>query len=215
MFKDKDGRKLNVPEEIGINTTFGILLLVDSSGARVKAFKRQHGLEALEINTAILSEWISGGGIRPVTWATLSDVLDDAGLTTLSDTIREAFGGSGEDLHNKLKVLVCVGVCACMCVCVCVWGGGVGVGTGVCACICVGVGGCVGVGVCACILYRILFIGQRKIIILGSVRHNYIRSKLSQLTVRYYHAARYFSIALRCFHASVEVSLPALFRLEP
>ena len=122
MFKDKDGSKLNVPEEIGINTTFGILLLVDSSGARVKAFKRQHGLEALEINTAILSEWISGGGIQPVTWATLSDVLADAGLSTLSDTIREAFFcGSGEDLHNKLKVLVCVGVCACMCVC----GGGV------------------------------------------------------------------------------------------
>ena len=169
MFKDKDGRKLNVPEEIGINTTFGILLLVDSSGARVKAFKRQHGLEALEINTAILSEWISGGGIQPVTWATLSDVLADAGLTTLSDTIREAFGGSGEDLHNKLKVLVCVGVCACMCVCVggvwvreCVhayvwvWGGDVGVG--VCACICVCVwGGGVGVGVCACIPYRMLF----------------------------------------------------------
>ena len=33
--------------------------------------------------------------------------------------------------------------------------------------------------------YNTLFIGQRKIIILGSVRHNYIRSKLSQLTVRY------------------------------
>ena len=63
--------------------------------------------------------------------------------------------------------------------------------------------------------YRMLFIGQRKIIILGSVRHNYIRSKLSQLTVRYIHAVRYFSIALHCFHASVEVSLPALFRLEP
>ena len=29
--------------------------------------------------------------------------------------------------------------------------------------------------------YSMLFIGQRKIIILGSVRHNYIRSKLSQL----------------------------------
>ena len=177
-------------EEIGINyTTFGILLLQDGSGARVKAFERQHREVALEINTAILSEWISGGGIRPVTWGTLSDVLADVGLTTLSDTIRETFFcGSGEDLHNKLKVLVCMGVCACMCVC-----GGVGVG--VCACICVGVGGgvwvwecvhayvwvwecvhacvcvwggggCVGVGVgvCACIPYRMLFIGQRKII---------------------------------------------------
>ena len=30
-----------------------------------------------------------------------------------------------------------------------------------------------------------LLIGQRKIIILGSVRHNYIRSKLSPLTVRF------------------------------
>ena len=33
--------------------------------------------------------------------------------------------------------------------------------------------------------YSMLFIGQRKIIILGSVRHIYIRSKLFQLTVRY------------------------------
>ena len=112
-------------EEIGINyTTFGILLLQDGSGARVKAFERQHREVALEINTAILSEWISGGGIRPVTWGTLCDVLTDVGLTTLSDTIREAFFCSSGRTYRTSSEYVCVwegGECVHACVCV---GGG-------------------------------------------------------------------------------------------
>ena len=62
--------------------------------------------------------------------------------------------------------------------------------------------------------YSTLFIGQRFWAVSGIITsgQNYPSWPSG---INYILAARYFSIALRCFHASVEVSLPALFLLEP
>ena len=40
-----------------------------------------------QVNTEVLQQWITGRGKHPVTWKTLTEVLDDIGLTTLAADI--------------------------------------------------------------------------------------------------------------------------------
>ena len=91
VFQDDKGRSFNFANEIGTEyRIFGILLLQDGTGATVNALELKHRQVAKEINVGIMTAWIQGRGIRPVTWATLSDVLDDAGLCALSEKIKQA-----------------------------------------------------------------------------------------------------------------------------
>ena len=92
VFRDKKGKKINLPKQIGMGyKRIGILLLQDSTGERVKALEQQHNRVAEDINLAILNEWVTGNGIEPVTWGTLSDVLANAGFSALSVMIKEVF----------------------------------------------------------------------------------------------------------------------------
>ena len=84
-------RKINVPQEIGTRyTEFGVFLLEDSNGARVKNLVRKHRENAEEINIEIIQEWISGTGKKPVTWDTFINVLRDIDFTNLADEIEES-----------------------------------------------------------------------------------------------------------------------------
>ena len=81
-------RRINIPQEIGLGYyIFGILLLDDPNGTRVNNIERKHREDAERINTEILREWVTGGGKKPVTWETLTDVLRDIGLGTLASEI--------------------------------------------------------------------------------------------------------------------------------
>ena len=65
---------------------FGILLLEDSNGSRVRIIQHEnHDVE--RINTTILQQWLTGRGKQPVTWATLVEVLRDIELHTLAHEI--------------------------------------------------------------------------------------------------------------------------------
>ena len=66
---------------------FGPLLLEDSTGARVTNLENQHQRNAERINQEILREWLTGSGKKPVTWATLVEVLREIKLSTLADDI--------------------------------------------------------------------------------------------------------------------------------
>lgn len=68
----------------------GPLLLQDSTGARVAAIEAQYHHDATRINLAILREWLAGGGLAPVTWATLTTAMADAGEVALAEQIKEA-----------------------------------------------------------------------------------------------------------------------------
>ena len=54
---------------------FGVFLLDDRTGARVKSIVQKNHYDAERINTEILMEWLTGSGKQPVTWSTLVDVL--------------------------------------------------------------------------------------------------------------------------------------------
>ena len=42
------------------------------------------------INIAIMAEWLKGGGLQPVTWATLTSTMAKAGEVALAEKINES-----------------------------------------------------------------------------------------------------------------------------
>ena len=81
---------INIPERISVRyQEFGTLLLEDSTGARIRNIIHDHRT-AERINWQILSEWLEGKGKQPVTWETLANSLDEAGIGELAKSIRES-----------------------------------------------------------------------------------------------------------------------------
>ena len=97
-------RRIQIPSEIGTRyTRFGILLLEDKTGSRVKTLIHKHQSDSEQISTEILQEWIAGNGRHPVTWKTLVDVLRDIDLNALAAEIREVKDLPGE-VFDKLEL---------------------------------------------------------------------------------------------------------------
>ena len=81
-------RIINIPQEISTKYhQFAVLLLEDSTGARIRSTEQKHSNSPEEINVNILEQWIEGTGRKPVTWRTLVEVLYDVQLTSLADDI--------------------------------------------------------------------------------------------------------------------------------
>ena len=86
-----DGRVIHLPVEIGTkHFQFGVLLLDDRTGARVKSMDQKNHHDAEKINTEILMEWLTGSGKQPVTWSTLVTVLHAIQLNELAHDIEVA-----------------------------------------------------------------------------------------------------------------------------
>lgn len=68
-------------------TFFGIVLLKDDNGDRTDAIVRECHERAEDINIKIFRLWVKGGGLQPVSWATLVGVLQDIGLNMLAKDI--------------------------------------------------------------------------------------------------------------------------------
>ena len=83
-------RRINIPQDIGPNYYyFGLYLLDDHNGTRVKNIEHKQNRDAERINTEILQEWVTGRGKKPVSWETLTEVLRDIELGTLASEIEE------------------------------------------------------------------------------------------------------------------------------
>ena len=76
-FRGVTGR-LNIAREISTRYfIFGVHLLEDRSPARIMGFEHKHSCDPFIINCEILSLWLQGTGRKPVTWATLIEVLQE------------------------------------------------------------------------------------------------------------------------------------------
>ena len=83
-------RTINIPQDIGPNYYyFGLHLLNDRNGTRVKNIEDKHREDAERINIEILREWATGKGKKPVSWKTLTEVLHDIELGALASEIEE------------------------------------------------------------------------------------------------------------------------------
>ena len=86
-FQGRQGT-INIPQEIGTNNYyFGLHLLDDPNGTRVRNIEYKHRGDAERINTEILQEWVTGRGKQPVSWETLTEVLRNIGLGALASEI--------------------------------------------------------------------------------------------------------------------------------
>ena len=94
----KDGTsKINITSRISTKYfDFGIQLLHDFN--YVKSLEQQYNRDSEKINTHILQKWLGGTGRKPISWATLVDVLRDIQLGELADQIeRSIMQSSNED----------------------------------------------------------------------------------------------------------------------
>ena len=81
-------RRINIPQEISTKyPQFGILLLEDTNGTRIRNIEYKHREDAEQINLEILQEWINGRGRQPVSWTTLTEILQDVELSELASDI--------------------------------------------------------------------------------------------------------------------------------
>ena len=81
-------RRINIPQEVSIEYHFfGILLLDDCNGSRVRNMEYKYHGDVEQINMEILREWINGRGRQPVSWVTLTEVLRDMELSELASDI--------------------------------------------------------------------------------------------------------------------------------
>ena len=81
-------RRINIPQEIGVKyRDFGLFLLEDHNGTRIRALAHKHSNDSNEINVEVIEEWVAGKGKHPVTWKTLTEVLHDIELSTLAEEI--------------------------------------------------------------------------------------------------------------------------------
>ncbi len=91
--------KYDIREKIGTKySDFGTTLL-DCSAATISALEKQYQHDALWINHEIFSRWLQGKGKKPVTWATLIEVLLEIGEGTLADEIGCGTTLSGSYMH--------------------------------------------------------------------------------------------------------------------
>ena len=94
-------RRINVPQEVGTKyADFGILLLEDTNGNRVRNMEHQYRGDVEQINREILREWVIGRGKQPVSWATFTEVLQDVELSELAREIEEVTLPSDSKLSN-------------------------------------------------------------------------------------------------------------------
>ena len=81
-------RRINIPQEISTKyPQFGLLLLNDTTGAKVRNIAHKHFRDSEQINTEILEEWLKGRGKQPVSWRTLTEVLHCVKLSNLASDI--------------------------------------------------------------------------------------------------------------------------------
>ena len=80
--------RLRVPQQVSANySTFGIFLLNDATGSRVRGFKQACFGNPEDVMLMVLQEWLEGKGL-PVTWESLIQTLRDTDLSVLADQIQ-------------------------------------------------------------------------------------------------------------------------------
>lgn len=82
--------RINLHQDIGIHyQEFGVFLLLEHAGTRVRNMERKCMNDPQNINLEILQEWLEGRGRRPVTKETLVDVLREIELHTVADRVEQ------------------------------------------------------------------------------------------------------------------------------
>ena len=79
---------VNVIEDVSASfRTLGTILLQDRSGSKVEAIAMSYQNRAVDIMHSVISKWLSGAGLQPVTWSGFVSSLRAAGLHNIANDI--------------------------------------------------------------------------------------------------------------------------------
>ena len=85
--------KVNLAQKIGTDyIKLGIFLLKDVNADRTIAIEKEYREKAEKINIEVFRQWVKGTGLKPVTWATLVQVLREIGLDVLAEDVQHCYG---------------------------------------------------------------------------------------------------------------------------
>ena len=85
---DGEKKMINIIQKTGTSyEKLGMFLLEDDNGDIVDSLKEACHHDPIQITTAVYKKWISGTGMKPVTWQTLVGVLRDIELNRVADDI--------------------------------------------------------------------------------------------------------------------------------
>ena len=88
---------MRIIEQIGVDCfQFGVCLLDDSDGNRVKVIETFRHCHPDSILFDILQDWLKGKGRRPETWSTLLECLRNTRLHALADNLEYVLDGTLE-----------------------------------------------------------------------------------------------------------------------
>ena len=93
-FPTKEGFEDIVAEIQNDYVPFGIRLLEDSNGVKIKGIAMSKFGNTVDITVEVLSQWLLGKGRRPVIWRTFVECLRESGLNVPADYIEAELGGS-------------------------------------------------------------------------------------------------------------------------
>ena len=89
-FKTTSGT-INLAERIGVKyKSLGIQLLEDATGSITDAIEKECHFLTVDIILKIFKRWVEGRGRKPITWATLIEVLKNIQLSTLAHDIEQS-----------------------------------------------------------------------------------------------------------------------------
>ena len=92
----EDG-SIRIPDRIGDNYyDFGIFLLDDKNGSKIKALRGMYQSNYNHIIRDIFTTWLEGSGTKPITWGTFIQVLKNVGLVPLAEEVEKTCKASSD-----------------------------------------------------------------------------------------------------------------------
>ena len=68
----------------------GVLLDFDPSGAQLKIIDKKYHSDPEACCQAMFQHWLEGNGVKPCSWHTLTELLEDCGQQVLAEEIQQA-----------------------------------------------------------------------------------------------------------------------------
>ena len=85
------GKKIQIIKRLAPNWRgLGILLDFDETGTQLDVIEKAHPMDPVGCCQAMFQHWVKGNGVRPCSWNTLIELLDDCDQQALAKEIQEA-----------------------------------------------------------------------------------------------------------------------------
>ena len=85
------GGKIHIIERLAPNWRgLGILLDFDDAGTQLDIIEKAHPLDPVACCQAMFQHWVKGNGVRPCSWNTLIELLEDCKQRALAKEIQDA-----------------------------------------------------------------------------------------------------------------------------